>query len=135
MNTPSVDWPSIRSRAAEIPVDAFEFVRDGLKHTVQSMHGPATAEQASASPDARPRPRHVSGQQLCQGLRDLAVQRWGLLSQTVLRRWGIETTEDFGTIVFAMIDRQELKASDNDSIEDFKGVFNFQEAFSTSVLK
>jgi uncharacterized repeat protein (TIGR04138 family) len=78
--------------------------------------------------------RHISGQQLCIGLRDFAIRRYGLLAGTVLTRWGVQTTEDFGTIVYALIDREELRASDRDTIEDFKAVFDFAEAFGSLSL-
>lgn len=125
MKSPEVDWPEIRTRAAAFPDEAFDFVRDGLKQTVVTLHGPAHSPAAAMNPK-----RHVSGQQLCLGLRDLAQQRWGLLSITVLRKWGIQRTEDFGTIVYAMIDRRELRTSEGDSIEDFRGVYDFEEAFA-----
>lgn len=125
MKSPEVDWPEIRTRAAAFPEEAFDFVRDGLKHTVTSLHGPAHSAAAAMNPK-----RHVTGQQLCMGLRDLAQQRWGMLAGTVLRKWGLTRTEDFGTIVYAMIDRRELRASEGDSIDDFRGVFDFDEAFN-----
>ncbi len=129
----SVDWSAIRSRAAEFPEEAFEFVRDGLRHTVETVHAEAEREcsRGLATDLAEPieDQRHVSGQQLCLGLRDLALQRYGLLAGTVLTRWGVKKTEDFGVIVYAMIDRKELRAGDRDSFEDFKGVFDFAEAF------
>jgi uncharacterized repeat protein (TIGR04138 family) len=124
-----MDWPALRSRAAMFPEEAFEFVRDGLKHTVLSLHGPAANVPAAAAER-----RHVSGQQLCMGLRDLAIQRWGLLAGTVLKKWGLTRTDDFGTIVYAMIDRRELRASDNDNFDDFRGVFDFDEAFGALTL-
>ena len=120
----SLDWPTIRSRASQFPEEAFDFVREGLRHTSQTLHG--KLDDLEGLSDER---RHVSGQQLCMGLRDLAVQRYGLLARTVLGRWGVRKTEDFGTIVYAMIDRGELRASEGDSIEDFKGVFDFAEGF------
>lgn len=120
----SLDWPAIRSRAAQFPEEAFDFVREGLRHTSQTMHG--KGDDVEDAPDER---RHVSGQQLCLGLRDLAVQRYGLLARTVLGRWGVRKTDDLGTLVYALIDRGELRASENDSIDDFKGVFDFAEAF------
>jgi uncharacterized repeat protein (TIGR04138 family) len=120
----SLDWPTIRSRASQFPEEAFDFVREGLRLTSQTLHG--KPEELDAAPDER---RHVSGQQLCMGLRDLGVQRYGLLARTVLGRWGIRKTEDFGTIVYSLIDRGELRAGDSDSIDDFKGVFDFVEAF------
>jgi uncharacterized repeat protein (TIGR04138 family) len=124
-----VDWPQVRGRAAMFPEEAFEFVRDGLKHTVTTRHGPAATPAQATS--AR---RHVTGQELCLGLKDLAVQRWGLLTPTVFRKWGLTCTEDFGAIVYAMIDRRELKASEGDSIEDFRAVFDFDEAFGSLTL-
>lgn len=126
-----IDWPSVRARAAAFPEEAFDFVREGLKQTAQVLHGPAAAAQDAPVGDRR----HVSGQQLCMGLRELAMQRWGLLAQCVLRKWGIRRTEDFGTIVYALIDREELRASERDNIEDFAGVYDFEEVFGAATLK
>lgn len=129
MNGSTLDWPAIRSRAAEFPEEAFEFVREGLKHTV-IQSGEKPPKGAAAGEDRQ----HVSGQQLCVGLRDLAIKRYGLLARVVLGRWRIAKTDDFGTIVYAMIDRGELRASPNDSINDFKGVFDFVGAFDAIEL-
>src|SRR5207237_5405215 len=71
------------------PRDAFDFVRRGLAYTVENVHAELTDPNAS---------RHVSGQQLSEGLREFALLQWGLLARTVLRRWNITRTEDFGTI-------------------------------------
>lgn len=73
--------------------------------------------------------RHVSGQELCLGLRSLAVEKYGLLARTVLRGWGVSTTEDFGKIVYAMVDTGLLRTSEQDSLDDFRGVYEFEEAF------
>ncbi|MBY0312469.1 MAG: hypothetical protein K2W85_10390 [Phycisphaerales bacterium] len=134
----TVDWSLVRSRAATFPEEAFEFVRDGLRHTVETVHadmqrraggergiGNTLGDLAEHGDDQR----HVSGQQLCLGLRDLALQRYGLLAHTVLTRWGVRKTEDFGVIVYAMIDRKELRAGDRDCYDDFKSVYDFAEAF------
>lgn len=119
------NWPAIRTRAELFPEPAFDFVREGLAHTSKSVFGddPGAAQPSEDS-------RHVSGQQLCIGLRDLALKKYGLLAPTVLRRWGIRRTDDFGVIVYAMIDRQEMRCSDEDRFDDFVGVFEFEEAFS-----
>lgn len=131
----SLDWPAIRSRAAMFPEEAFDFVREGLRHTVQNIHGeePAAGGGGVAASAINDR-RHVSGQQLCLGLRDLAIKRYGLLAGTVLSRWGVRRTDDFGTIVYALIDRSELRASDRDNLEDFKGVYDFAEAFGALAI-
>jgi uncharacterized repeat protein (TIGR04138 family) len=118
------DWDSIRRRAERFPGPAFQFVREGLAHTVTILHGP---EGHKARPD---QPRDVSGKDLCFGLRDMALERYGQLATTVLRRWNIRTTDDFGVIVYAMIDRGELRNSREDKLEDFQSVFDFEEAFA-----
>jgi uncharacterized repeat protein (TIGR04138 family) len=130
---------SLRARAALFPEAAFDFVREGLAHTAGEIHGTpaagghagAAAAKVAKAADASPsESRHVSGQQLCLGLRTLAIQKYGLLARTVFRRWGIRRTEDFGVIVYAMIDRGEMRTSENDSLQDFRAVFDFDEAFS-----
>lgn len=118
------DSASLRARAALFPEAAFDFVREGLAFTTGKHHGPLAA---GSPPDSAS--RHVSGQQLCLGLRALAVQKYGLLARTVLRRWGVRRTDDFGIIVYALIDRGELRTSDSDSLADFAAVFDFDEAF------
>lgn len=139
MNSSEIDWPRILTRAAQLPEEAFEFVREGMKHTLQQrcrLDGSETG--AAVEPAAGRRGRteqQITGRELCKGLRDLATQRWGVLAPTVLRRWGIEGTEDFGTIVYALIDRGELRAGPDDSIEDFKGVYDFAEAFASGVFR
>jgi uncharacterized repeat protein (TIGR04138 family) len=107
------------------PIDAYLFVQQGLTQTVRRAHGEAEAEESS---DAS---RHVTGQQLCQGLRDFALERWGLLARTVLSRWNITSTMDFGRIVFALIDHGFMRKTDEDSIDDFRNVFDFKTAFES----
>lgn len=117
------DWNAIRERAELFPDEAFEFVRHGLAHTARMLYGDSPAEEADE------KNRHVSGRQLCEGLRDLAVCRYGLLARTVLARWGIRRTGDFGVIVYSLIDSGEMRASPDDSLDDFRDVYSFDEAF------
>ena len=72
--------------------------------------------------------RHVSGRELSWGLRDYALKRWGLMARTVLKRWGIKETMDFGRIVFAMVDNGYMQKQPHDSVDDFRNVFDFHEA-------
>lgn len=123
------------------PPAAFDFILGGLSHTVGMIHGEAAADEltnyhdeyiASAdSPDqlGNVPSRHVSGQQLCMGLRDFAIKRYGRLARTVLARWNIHETDDFGRIVFTMIESKRLGKTENDRFEDFRGVFDFDDAF------
>ena len=76
--------------------------------------------------------RNVSGQELSWGLRDYALRRWGLLASVVLRSWGIERTDDFGNIVFALVDHGFMQKEPHDSIADFQSVYRFEDAFDKS---
>ncbi|HEY1628329.1 MAG TPA: Minf_1886 family protein [Tepidisphaeraceae bacterium] len=102
------------------PLEAFHFVQQGLSYSVEKFHGGVT------DPKAR---RHISGQQLCEGLREFALMKWGLLARTVLRRWEINNTFDFGRIVFAMVDNGLMQKTDEDNVEDFRDVYDFKSAF------
>lgn len=116
---------SLKQVAREIgpyPPEAFEFVQRGLSHTVRKVHG------SVEDPDAS---RHVSGQQLCEGLREYALAQWGLLARTVLWRWGISSTLDFGRIVFALIEVGQMQRTPDDTIEDFRNVYEFRTAFDS----
>lgn len=75
------------------------------------------------------RPRHVSGAELADGVRRLALSRFGPMARTVLEHWGVRSTEDLGEIVFALVDFGILMKQDEDSPEDFRAVFDFEEAF------
>ena len=77
-------------------------------------------------------PRHISGRELAEGCRDLALQRWGLMARSVLEYWGITCTRDLGEIVFALVDLGVLVKQEDDTIETFDGVFDFADVFEKS---
>ena len=104
---------------------AYHFVRDGLAHTVETLHG-AEPESEEAS-----RSRHINGRQLCNGLKDYAIRRYGRLARTVLNRWRIESTADFGKIVYAMVEAKLIRKDREDNFDDFRAVFEFDAAFAT----
>jgi len=74
-------------------------------------------------------PRHISGEELALGVRDLALKQYGPMARTVLGHWGVHGTEDLGDIVFAMVDCGVLITREEDRREDFQGLFDFEEAF------
>jgi len=121
----------IRTKARTFPPAAFDFIRDGLSHTVSTIgKQPAPSDEG---PAARPTGRHITGQQLCDGLRAMARERYGMLALTVLHRWGVRSTEDFGVMVYALIDRGEMRSSDEDRFDDFVECYDFDEAFAATV--
>ena len=74
-------------------------------------------------------PRHISGEELVLGVRDLAMDRYGPMARTVLAHWGIHTTEDLGEVVFALVEIGILVKQDEDRPEDFQDLFDFVQVF------
>jgi uncharacterized repeat protein (TIGR04138 family) len=109
---------------ARYPLEAFDFLRQALAWATREVHGEAAVEA----------PHHVSGQQLCEGLRDLARHRWGALAGEVLHRWNIRSTRDFGEMVFLLVSLGALGKQDSDDIDDFDNVYDFDEAFNSYVI-
>lgn len=107
--------------ATRYPVEAFHFVRRGLDYTVHQIHtNPENMDEAE---------RHVDGRQLCEGLRRFALDQYGMLARTMLARWNIHRTEDFGRIVFAMVEGGMMQKTDQDTLTDFEDGFNFDTSF------
>ena len=126
---PTVDLLSA-VRLTRYPLEAFLFIQRGLDWTVRQIHGEADNDTVVHDlDDPASSARHVTGQELCLGLRDYALDRYGRLAGTVLRNWGIRSCEDFGHIVFAMVDAGLMHKNADDSIADFENVFEFRNAF------
>ena len=93
---------------------AFKFVYDGLGYTIKNI----TQER-----------RHISGQTLCEGLKQMAIEKYGRLALLVLHSWGLKTTRDFGEIVYILIDHELMSAQPTDTIDDFNDVYEFHSTF------
>lgn len=98
--------------------EAYAFVREALDYTTKILDRP------SEGPG-----RHVSGRELLEGIRKYAIQEFGPMALTVLKTWGIGKTDDFGEIVFNLVDAEKLGKTEKDTKDDFIGVYDFQEAF------
>ena len=101
--------------------EAYEFLHRGLEFSTREIHGDEP-EQG---------PHHVSGPQLCEGLRELALEQWGPLAREVLARWNIHRTRDFGEMVFLLIGLGMMGKQDSDRAQDFDDVYGFDEAFGS----
>jgi uncharacterized repeat protein (TIGR04138 family) len=97
--------------------DAYLFVREALDHT-----------QKAVAKSVR-RVRHVSGQELLQGIREFALEQFGPMTKALLEEWGVRCCQDFGEIVFNMIEVGWLAKTDKDSRADFGNGYDFDEAF------
>jgi uncharacterized repeat protein (TIGR04138 family) len=107
-------------------LDAYYFVREALAYAQEQLE---MGEPGDYDEELGARERHLSGQQLCEAIRQYAVEQYGLLSLNVLGSWGINATGDFGEIVYNMIRVGLMKKSENDRQEDFSDVYDFREVF------
>ena len=78
-------------------------------------------------PEVQATEHHLTGQQLCEALRQYSLNQYGYMAKMVLNNWGIHETGDFGEIVYNMIRIGLMKKSDTDRREDFNNVFEFEE--------
>ena len=102
-------------------IDAYRFVFDAL----QFMQEKLEKSQAASTDDES---AHISGPQLLEGVREVALDRFGLMAKAVFAHWGIDSTDDFGRIVFEMVERGEMRKTEQDRISDFYSVYQFDEA-------
>ena len=108
-------------RDPRYPYEAYEFVFAALDHT-QKLLG-----RAQEPPDEGDT-HHVSGRELLEGVRDLALREFGLMARTVFRMWGIRNTSDFGEIVFNLVAANLMSKTDRDDRADFADVYDLDEA-------
>lgn len=98
--------------------DAYLFVREALDFT-----------QKQILKDNRGQVRHVTGQELLNGIKQLALQQFGPMTTTVFEEWGVKNCRDFGEIVFNMVEIGLLAKTDKDSRDDFQNGYDFDETF------
>jgi uncharacterized repeat protein (TIGR04138 family) len=115
--------PVVR-RDPRFAYEAYEFVFQGLEHA-QKMLGRQPPDESADPLNAR---NHVTGRQLVEGLCDLARREFGLMAGAVFRMWGIRATDDFGAIVFNLIDAELMSRTPDDTREDFHDLFDLDEA-------
>jgi uncharacterized repeat protein (TIGR04138 family) len=103
--------------------EAYLFVREALDYT-----------QKTIGKDTRGRIRHVTGQELLRGIRELALEQFGPMAKTVFEDWEVHCCEDFGAIVFNMIEVGWLAKTSRDSRAHFENGYDFDEAFRKPFL-
>ena len=119
--------------------DAYLFVFEALRYaqdelglgsevpTEAEQHDPPSpGHEAPRSRRASKRtPRHLTGQELCEAIRQFALQQYGYLAKYVFNQWGVKSTSDFGEIVFNLIEIGEMRKTPDDRRDDFDDVFDF----------
>ncbi len=121
MHNPEVENKilEIRRRDPRYSAQAYWFIFEALDHTIQRLGKSRQTETE----------RHINGRELLDGLREHALEAFGPLARVVVESWGVQRTADFGEIVFNMVDAGLLSKQNTDVLDDFKEVFDFEEAF------
>ena len=106
------------ARDPRYAADAYAFLKDALDFTIRRQKKARAKE-----------PGHVSGDELCVGVKEYALQQFGPMVPTLFEAWGIQSTRDIGEMVFNLIDAGAFSKSDADRVEDFDNIYDFADAF------
>jgi len=98
--------------------EAYSFLKDALDFTIRRQKKSRAKE-----------PGHVSGEELCHGVREFAIQQFGPMVPTLFETWGVHSTRDIGEMVFNLINAGAFSKSDADNVEDFDSIYEFSDAF------
>ncbi|MCA9078536.1 MAG: hypothetical protein KDA93_26150 [Planctomycetaceae bacterium] len=107
--------------------DAYEFVFDALRYTQEMLK--RCPEETDLEDGFDDESAHISGQELLAGIRVYALEQFGLMARIVFSTWGITRTEDFGRMVFELVEEGRMRKTDRDDISDFHEIYDFAEAF------
>jgi len=108
----------ILAKDARYARDAYAFVRESLDYT-----------QKNIGKENKGQVRHITGQELLDGIRQFALNQFGPMVVTVLEEWGVHNCRDFGEIVFNMVEIELLAKTENDNRDDFNNGYDFTDAF------
>ena len=109
---------TILSKYARYARDAYTFIRESLDYT-----------QKNIGKENRGQVRHITGQELLDGIRKFALNQFGPMAVTVLEEWGVRSSRDFGEIVFNMVEIELLAKTEKDNRDDFNNGYDFTDAF------
>ena len=138
MLDPSHPLAQLLNRDRRYRLDAYAFVEEALGYAHEAWEWasqrfrkkksePRAARRGKIQPE-----RHLTGQELCEAIRQYAVEEFGYLAKSVLNSWGVNKTRDFGNIVFNLIEIGRMKKTRDDRLEDFDDVYDFDAAFRQS---
>jgi uncharacterized repeat protein (TIGR04138 family) len=108
----------ILAKDARYSRDAYAFVRESLDYT-----------QKNISKENKGNVRHITGQELLDGIRQFALNQFGPMAVTVFEEWGVRNSRDFGEIVFNMVEIELLAKTEKDNRDDFNNGYDFTDAF------
>lgn len=124
--------PRYRLNAYYYVLETLDFARSQLGMGCSSMRIPSRrstipGEEENDEPESNL--QHITGSELCEAIQIRARWMFGFMAKVVFNQWGVYTTDDFGEIVYNMVEAGKVRVAAGDSKEDFHGVFDFETAF------
>lgn len=117
-------WKKIQKiveKDCRFSVESYQFIFEALDFTAYKL-----GKKYNSSLEEE---RHVTGQELSEGIKQFALAKFGFMARIVFEQWGITKSEDFGEIVFNLVESGLMGKTKTDSIDDFKNLFDFHEEF------
>jgi len=102
-------------------MQSYQFIFEALDYTASHL-----GKKYNSSIEEE---RHVTGQELSEGIKQFAMEKFGYMTRIVLEQWGITKSGDFGEIVFNLVDSGLMGKTETDSLEDFKDLYDFYSEF------
>jgi uncharacterized repeat protein (TIGR04138 family) len=118
----------VLARDARYTIEGYAFLFEALEFTKNQLRRGRARQRASRVP-GHPAAHHVTGQQLCEGARRLALEQYGQLAPMILASWGIRSTSNIGDLVYNMIATGAMEKTPADRRGDFDNVYDFALAF------
>lgn len=98
--------------------EAYTFLRDALDFTLKKRRKHRKEE-----------PSDVPAAELLDGFRLYALKECGPMASLVLESWGVHHCEDIGHLVFNLVEAGVFSKTDRDTLDEFRGGYDFDEAF------
>jgi len=123
--------PRYRPEAYAFVFDALKYAHDelGMGQPVPSESGGKTKkespDESETEGESEAPQRHLTGQELCEAIRQYALDQFGYMAKCVLNNWGVQATHDFGEIVFNLIKIGYMRKTKQDRLQDFDDVYDF----------
>lgn len=111
----------LTQRNPRYPIQAYQFVFEALDYTAQRLR------KNLSSPLEQE--RHVTGQELLEGIKDYALEQFGYMAGVVFEQWGTPRGEDFGEIVFSLVEGGLMGKTESDTKDDFSIGYDFPRIF------
>ncbi len=117
MSRTTVTLADILREDPRYKIEAYEFVYEAIEYTKRQLMADRSARRVT----------HITPRQLVEGVRDMALERFGYLAADVLKRWGIRSGSDVGEIIFNLVATGDVELGPGERREDFDGICDYEE--------